>query len=77
MWKTHPQILWMSDCLIDSSVDSVEKLSTGIVEKCYFAGCYVDDVEKLSTGIVENRKKAMFSVDDVEKLSTGIVEKPV
>ena len=54
MWKNRPQPLWKSDCLADSSVDSVENLSTDFVEKSAVRRVYVDDVEKLSTGIVDN-----------------------
>lgn len=55
-------------------MDSVEKLSTLIVENRSTDYKYVDSVENLSTTIVENLVIGHEYVDDVEKLSTAIVE---
>ena len=54
LWKTPPQKLWKSDCLEDRYVNSVENLSTGIVENSPVSHSYVHDVENLSTATVEN-----------------------
>ena len=32
MWKTYPQYMWISVCLLDCNVESVENLSTAIVD---------------------------------------------
>ena len=48
--------MWKSGCLADSHVDSVENLSTAIVENSLSGDNAVDNVENLSTAIVENLK---------------------
>jgi len=74
VWKSSPQGLWTSAWLDDSYVDSVENLSTAIVDKPGWIIDSVDSVDNLSTANVDKPGRIVDSVDSVDNLSTANVE---